>query len=130
LKQKVEAMPPSVLVIDDSMMVRRQVGTALKSQGYEILEAADGIEALQRLAGNPGTSLIICDVNMPRMNGLEFLAQLQARKSSIPVVMLTTEGQPELIRRAKALGAHGWLVKPFKPEFLAATAKKLAPTGT
>ena len=50
--------------------------------------------------------------------------------AAVPVVMLTTEGQPELIQRAKALGAKGWLVKPFKPDYLTATAKKLAPTGT
>jgi len=61
------------------------------------------------------------------MNGLEFLEQLAARNLSVPVVMLTTEGQPEMIQRARALGAKGWLVKPFKPDYLAATAKKLAP---
>jgi two-component system, chemotaxis family, chemotaxis protein CheY len=123
-------MPPSILVIDDSMMVRKQVGNALKTQGYAILEAVDGVDALSKLETNPATRLVVCDVNMPRMNGLEFLEQLSARKCSVPVVMLTTEGQPELIQRAKALGAVGWLVKPFKPELLLATAKKLAPTGT
>ena len=123
-------MAPSILVIDDSMMVRKQVGNALKAQGYNIVEAVDGVDALEKLASNPETRLVVCDVNMPRMNGLEFLEQLATRKTSVPVVMLTTEGQPELIARAKALGAVGWLVKPFKPEFLLATAKKLAPTGT
>jgi len=123
-------MPSSVLVVDDSMMVRKQVGAALKSQGYDVVEAVDGIDALEKLASNPDTRLIVCDVNMPRMNGIEFLEALSARQSRIPVVMLTTEGQPELIQRAKALGAKGWLVKPFKPDYLAATAKKLAPTGT
>lgn len=123
-------MTPSILVIDDSLMVRKQVGNALKTQGYTVIEAVDGVDALAKLETNPGTRLVVCDVNMPRMNGLEFLEQLSARKQSVPVVMLTTEGQPELIQRAKALGAVGWLVKPFKPEFLLATAKKLAPTGT
>lgn len=123
-------MTPSILVIDDSMMVRKQVGNALKAHGYNIVEAVDGLDALEKLASNPETRLVVCDVNMPRMNGLEFLEQLATRKTSVPVVMLTTEGQPELIARAKALGAVGWLVKPFKPEFLLATAKKLAPTGT
>ncbi|HEV8551749.1 MAG TPA: response regulator [Polyangiaceae bacterium] len=123
-------MPPSILVIDDSTMVRKQVGTALKAQGYTVVEAVDGVDALSKLEAHPETRLVVCDVNMPRMNGLEFLEQLSARKHSLPVVMLTTEGQPELIQRAKALGAVGWLVKPFKPEFLLATAKKLAPTGT
>jgi two-component system, chemotaxis family, chemotaxis protein CheY len=120
----------SILVIDDSMMVRKQVGNALKAHGYTVVEAVDGVDALAKLESNPDTQLVVCDVNMPRMNGLEFLEQLSAKKRSLPVVMLTTEGQPELIQRAKALGAVGWLVKPFKPEFLLATAKKLAPTGT
>ena len=123
-------MSASVLVIDDSMMVRRQVGAALKSQGYTVVEAVDGMDALEKLDVNPDTRLIVCDVNMPRMNGLEFLEQLGVRKSEVPVVMLTTEGQPELIQRAKSLGAKGWLVKPFKIDYLTATAKKLAPMGT
>jgi two-component system chemotaxis response regulator CheY len=123
-------MATSVLVVDDSMMVRKQVGSALKGQGYDVIEAVDGADALEKLAGNPDTKLIVCDVNMPKMNGLEFLEHLVAQNSSIPVVMLTTEGQPELIQRAKSLGAKGWLVKPFKPDYLTATAKKLAPMGT
>jgi two-component system chemotaxis response regulator CheY len=123
-------MTTSILVVDDSMMVRKQVGNALKAQGYAIVEAGDGVEALSKLEATPGTRLVVCDVNMPRMNGLEFLEQVSTRKLGVPVVMLTTEGQPELIQRAKALGAVGWLVKPFKPELLLATAKKLAPTGT
>ena len=123
-------MAPSILVIDDSMMVRKQVGNALKTHGYAVVEAVDGVDALAKLETNPETRLVVCDVNMPRMNGLEFLEQLSTRTTRVPVVMLTTEGQPELIQRAKALGAVGWLVKPFKPELLLATAKKLAPMGT
>lgn len=121
-------MAASILVIDDSMMVRKQVGNALRTQGYAVVEAVDGVDALEKLEATPDARLVVCDVNMPRMNGLEFLEQLSARKSAPPVVMLTTEGQPELMQRAKALGAVGWLVKPFKPELLLATAKKL--TGT
>jgi two-component system chemotaxis response regulator CheY len=62
---------------------------------------------------------------MPKMGGLEFLEQTKANGSTVPVVMLTTEGQPEMIQRAKALGAKGWIVKPFKPEHLVAAARKL-----
>ena len=122
-------MTTSVLVIDDSLMVRRQVGGTLKSLGYTVIEAVDGVDALQKLDANPNTSLIVCDVNMPRMNGIEFLERLSALGSAVPVVMLTTEGQPDLIQRAKSLGAKGWLVKPLKAEFLVATAKKLVPTA-
>ena len=120
-------MTARIMVIDDSLLVRRQVTAALKAPGYLITEAVDGVDALEKLAQHPDTRLIVCDVNMPRMNGIEFLERLSAQRSVIPVVMLTTEGQPELIQRAKALGAKGWIVKPFKPEFLVATAAKLVP---
>ena len=115
----------NVLVIDDSLMVRQQVSRALTAAGFTITEAGDGLDALQKLASNPATKLVVCDVNMPRMSGIEFLERLRQDGSTLPVVMLTTEGQPALIQRAKALGAKGWIVKPFKPELLVAAAKKL-----
>ena len=120
-------MTVRVMVIDDSMLVRRQVSAALKAPGYLVTEAVDGVDALEKLADLVDMKLIVCDVNMPRMNGLELLERLSAQGSSVPVVMLTTEGQPELIQRARSLGAKGWIVKPFKPAFLVATANKLAP---
>jgi two-component system chemotaxis response regulator CheY len=120
-------MTTKVLVIDDSLMVRRQVGGALRNLGYVVVEANDGVDALEKLEANGDASLIVCDVNMPRMNGLEFLERLSSSGNKVPVIMLTTEGEPDLIQRAKALGAKGWLLKPFKAEFLEATAKKWAP---
>lgn len=120
-------MTKSILVIDDSLLVRKQVGNALRGLGYAVVEAVDGLDALEKLDANPHVQMMICDVNMPRMNGIEFLERLSARGSSVPIVMLTTEGEPELIQRAKALGAKGWLIKPFKPEFLEATVKKWVP---
>jgi len=122
-------MTARVMVIDDSMLVRRQVSAALKAPGYLVTEAVDGVDALEKLSGLTDMKLIVCDVNMPRMNGIELLERLSAQGSVVPVVMLTTEGQPELIQRARSLGAKGWIVKPFKPEFLVATAAKLAPLG-
>ena len=118
-------MTATVLVIDDSLMVRQQVSRALVGAGFTVVEAKDGVDALEKLAGRPETRLIVCDVNMPRMSGIEFLEQCERNGNKVPIVMLTTEGQPELIERAKALGAKGWLFKPFKPELLIATAKKL-----
>ena len=118
-------MAVKVLVIDDSMMVRQQVGRALTTAGFTVIEATDGVDALEKLSAASDTSLVVCDVNMPRMNGIEFLERVNQTTLKIPVVMLTTEGQPELIQRAKALGAKGWIVKPFKPELLVAAAKKL-----
>lgn len=118
-------MAGTILIIDDSAMVRRQVGAALGGAGYTTVEAVDGVDAVAKVSAD--TSLIVCDVNMPRMSGLELLERLASDPATarIPVVMLTTEGQPELIQRAKALGAKGWLTKPFKPEMLVAVAKRL-----
>jgi two-component system, chemotaxis family, chemotaxis protein CheY len=119
----------NVLVIDDSTMVRQQVGRALAPAGFSIVEAKDGIEGLQKLDDSPDIHLVVCDVNMPRLNGLDFLERLSAKASAPPVVMLTTEGQYEVIQRAKALGAKGWIIKPLKPELLVATVKRLAPSA-
>jgi two-component system chemotaxis response regulator CheY len=71
--------------------------------------------------------MVICDVNMPLMNGLDMLEKLHAdaKHASVPVVMLTTEGQPALIDRAKKAGAKGWIVKPFKPDLMLAAVTKL-----
>jgi len=120
-------MGATVLVVDDSQMVRQQVSQALGGAGFTIVEAVDGQDALEKIAARPELGLVVCDVNMPRMNGLEFLEKLRQKEGGarIAVVMLTTEGQPDLIQRAKALGAKGWVVKPFKPEQLAAVARKL-----
>lgn len=120
-------MTARILVIDDSLLVRRKVTTALQGLGYLFTEAVDGLDGLEKLAALPDTKLIVCDVNMPRMSGIELLERLHAQGSRIPVVMLSTEGQPELIERAKSLGAKGWIVKPFQAEFLLAAAAKLAP---
>lgn len=114
-----------ILVIDDSTMARQQVGRALRDDGFTVLEARDGNEALLRVTENPDVALAICDVNMPGMNGIEFLENVRIVAPMLPVVMLTAEGQVTLIRRAKVLGAKGWIVKPFRPDTLTATARKL-----
>lgn len=119
-------MPVTVLVVDDSLMVRRQVSTALSAAGFAIIEATDGVDALAQLEAHPHAALVVCDVNMPRMNGIELLEAARPRHPALPFLMLTTEGQPEMIQSAKALGARGWMVKPFKPDLLVAAARKLA----
>lgn len=107
-------MANTVLVVDDSPPVRQQVGMALEAAGYEVVEARDGADALECLKSNK-VSMVVCDVNMPKMNGIEFLEKVGR---SVPVVMLTTEGQAELKRTAKALGARGWIIKPFNADML------------
>ena len=114
-----------ILVIDDSETIRQQVKQALGATGYEIIEAVDGIDGLEKLRAVADVGLALCDVNMPRMNGLEMIAEVQRTGPKIPILMLTTEGQPSLIRRARESGAKGWIVKPFKPELLVAAVMKL-----
>jgi two-component system chemotaxis response regulator CheY len=118
-------MSTTVMIVDDSLMVRQQVGSALSAAGIDVLEAQDGADALDKLARAPETSLIVLDVNMPNMNGIELLQRLRDGGNHVPVIMLTTEGQPKLMQQAKALGARGWIIKPFKPEMLVAAVHKV-----
>ena len=112
------------MVIDDSTTVRRQVSSALLDAGFEVLEATDGLDGLDRLR-HERVDLVLCDVNMPRLGGLAFLEGYRRHQSPAPVVMLTTEGEPAMVARARGLGAKGWIVKPFKTELLVAAARKL-----
>jgi two-component system chemotaxis response regulator CheY len=116
-----------VLVVDDSATVRQQVSAALSAAGFEVLEAFDGADGIAKIEGNPEIGLVILDVNMPRMNGLEMLEMVKAggKNPALNVVMLTSEGQKSLVDRARKAGAKGWIVKPFKAEHMVATAKKL-----
>lgn len=116
-----------IMIVDDSTTVRAQVSLALSGAGFAVMEAVDGEDALRQLSQDKGYLLVISDVNMPRLNGLDMLERM--RKTSgleeLPVLMLTTEGQPEYVQRAKSLGAKGWMVKPVRPELLLAAVKKL-----
>lgn len=116
-----------VLVVDDSATVRQQVSAALAPVGFQIVEACDGADGIAKIEADPEIELVILDVNMPRMNGLEMLEAVKAggKNPRLHVVMLTSEGQQSLVERAKKAGARGWIVKPFKPEHMVATAKKL-----
>lgn len=115
-----------ILVVDDSLAIRHQVSAALVQAGFAVDVAVDGVDALAKL--DAGTALMICDVNMPRMNGIELLEQLraEARCPAMPILMLTTEGDPALIARAKHAGAVGWILKPFKAALLVAAVTRLA----
>lgn len=120
-------MGKKIIVVDDSRIVRQQVKMALGEAEFEVIEAQDGVEGLERLGQHRDAAMMICDVNMPRMNGLDMIEAVKRdpMNNKLPVVMLTTEGQADLIDRAKRAGAKGWIVKPFKPELLLAAVKKL-----
>ena len=113
-------MSKKIMVVDDSQTVRQQVGMALTQAGFEVVEAVDGQDGMEKIGLEPDLAMVICDVNMPRMNGIEMLTSVKAdgKNAALPVIMLTTEGQPELVERAKKVGAKGWIVKPFKPDML------------
>ena len=121
-------MSKKIIVIDDSQTIRQQVSIVLAGAGYTIIEAEDGIEGAALIRGNADAALAICDVNMPRLSGIDMLESLRKEDAplELPVLMLTTEGRPDLIERARSLGAKGWIVKPFKPTMLLAAVKKLA----
>lgn len=114
-----------ILVVDDSATIRDQVRRALVPAGFEILDARDGMEGIQKLTSNPDIALVLCDVHMPRMDGLAMIERLFEIGNRCPVLMLTTEGQPEMVRRAKVVGAKGWIIKPFDPALLVNTVKLL-----
>ena len=117
-----------ILVVDDSSTVRQQVAQVLTQVGFEVLEAADGQLGAELIAKEGALAVVICDVNMPRMNGIEMVTTVKSRPehAALPILMLTTDGQPALIKRAKEAGARGWMVKPFNPTQLVAAVKKLA----
>jgi two-component system chemotaxis response regulator CheY len=114
-----------VLVIDDSTAVRQLVQGILTGAGYEIFEAFDGLDGLDKLRSLPNLDLALCDVNMPRMTGLEMVLEAQRAGLTVPILMLTTEGQPSMIRDARRAGAKGWIVKPVKPELLLIAVEKI-----
>jgi len=120
-------MSKRVLIVDDSATIRQQVRMALTQAGFDVIEAADGEDGVAKIRSDPDISAVICDVNMPKKNGLELIEEIKAggANSHVPIVMLTTEGQPALVQRAKQAGAKGWIVKPFKANLLVAAMQKL-----
>lgn len=118
-------MAKTILTVDDSISIRQMVGFTLRGGGYDVVEAADGRDALGRLTGR--IDMIVTDLNMPNMNGLELIRAVRATPAyrAIPIVMLTTESQDASKLAARAAGATGWIVKPFRPEQLLAVVKRV-----
>src|SRR4030067_172387 len=110
-------MAKSVMVVDDSASIRQVMSLTLAKAGYDVTEACDGADALAKLTGQK-VNLIVCDVNMPNMDGITFLRSLKDKPGYkfTPVIMLTTESQESKKQEGKAAGARAWGVKPFKPE--------------
>ena len=119
-------MAKIIMTADDSASIRQMVSFTLKDAGYEVVEAVDGKDALNKL-NSAKINMLITDLNMPNMNGIELIKEARAIPAfkCIPIIMLTTESQAGKKQEGKAAGATGWIVKPFKPEQLIAVIKKV-----
>ncbi|PSU47527.1 two-component system response regulator [Photobacterium frigidiphilum] len=122
-------MTKTILILDDSAPIRQVVGIALRGAGYQVIEAKDGIDGIEKLNGQK-LNLIITDVNMPRMDGITFVKEVKKmpRYKFTPIIILTTESQDNKKQEGRAAGAKAWVVKPFQPpQLLNAVAKLILP---
>jgi len=116
----------TILAVDDSPSMRQMVRATLESAGYDVVEAADGQEALE-FARTKSVDLVISDVNMPRMDGIRLVSELRTLPTYrlTPLLLLTTESSQDKKLEGKRAGATGWIVKPFNPTQLIATLGRL-----
>lgn len=121
-------MSKTILTVDDSPSMRQMVAFTLGRAGYKMVEASDGQDGLAKFIQCPA-DLVITDLNMPRLNGIELIRQLRATAAGkyIPILMLTTESETDKKMAGKAAGATGWIVKPFGPDQLTAVVKRVLP---
>lgn len=119
-------MAKTVLTVDDSASIRQMVSFTLKSAGYEVVEAVDGMDGLEK-AKSRTVNLILSDQNMPRMDGLTLIKNLRSmpQYKTTPILMLTTESSDAMKAQGRSAGATGWLVKPFDPQKLIEVVKKV-----
>ncbi|WP_099911400.1 response regulator [Puniceibacterium antarcticum] len=120
-------MSKTILTVDDSGSIRQMIKMTLSGAGYSVVEAVDGVDGYAK-ATSMSLAAIVTDLNMPRMNGIEFIKKYRQHPSSrgVPIIFLTTESDESLKQQARAAGATGWIVKPFKQEQLLAVIKKVA----
>ncbi|MFA5519951.1 MAG: response regulator [Spirochaetota bacterium] len=111
-----------IFVIDDSSTIRLSVEMAIRELGYPVMQAENGQDALDKIAeikkSGDEIALCICDINMPVMNGIEFITAFREVDKFTPLIILSTENQQGIIQKGKNSGASGWIVKPFKTEDL------------
>lgn len=120
-------MAKQLLVIDDSAAIRQSISYILNQEGYETIEAVDGLDGLQKLEASAQLDCVITDVNMPNMDGISFIrkARENPKFKFIPILVLTTESQGSKMNEGKEAGATGWIVKPFSADKLLAVVKKV-----
>ncbi len=127
-EEEAQAMMSKIMVVDDSLLMHRMYDIIfMRYKGVKIVHAKDGQEALDLLQTNPETDLIVLDINMPVMNGLEFLDRVKSERlySDIPVIIVSTEGKEEDTIRGLEAGASGYVKKPFHPASLHSIIEKI-----
>ena len=122
-------MAKKIMIVDDSLAIRQSLGYVLQNGGYDVLEACDGVDALAKISSGT-VSLVICDVNMPNMDGITFVKTLKsdakyASVKFVPVIMLTTESGEDKKQEGRNAGVKAWMTKPFPPESILEAVKKL-----
>ena len=119
-------MAKTILAVDDSASIRQMVSFTLKSAGYDVVEAVDGQDGLDK-AKSTRPDVVTMDLTMPRMDGLTLIKNLRAtpQYASTPILMLTTESSDAMKAQGRAAGATGWLVKPFDPQKLIEVVRKV-----
>ena len=119
-------MTKTIMTVDDSVSMRMMVALSLKEAGFNVVDAVDGVDALSKLKDHD-ICMILADVNMPEMDGIEFLIKIRAlpEHKDTPVVMLTTESDDSIKEKGRQAGATGWIVKPFQPESLIQLVKEV-----
>jgi two-component system chemotaxis response regulator CheY len=117
----------TILTVDDSVTMRELLHSTLSGLGYRVLQAQDGANALEALAAEK-PDLIITDINMPKLDGIGFIREVRSdsRYRAMPILVLTTESDPNTKEKARQAGATGWIVKPFDPQKLADAIRKVA----
>jgi len=121
-----EGSGDTVLIVDDSPSMREMIRFTLKSAGYHVIAAADGVEAME-YANKSQANLVVTDINMPNMDGITLIKELRKLESYkfTPILTLTTEGGDDLKQDGKDAGATGWIVKPFDPDSLLKVVKRV-----
>ncbi len=121
-------MLKKIMTVDDSSTVRKVLNEVLSGAGYQVVEASDGEEAVNKLE-QTNIDLLVTDLNMPNMNGVELIKRVrqQPGKRFMPIIMLTSESQKEMKTAGKKAGASGWVTKPFRPEQLLSVIQMVCP---
>lgn len=119
-------MSKKIMTVDDSASIRRLLSFVLKQHGYEVVEAVNGAEALEKLKQEK-IDMLITDINMPEIDGISLIKMVRDNSlyRFIPIIILTTESQTGKKEEAKAAGATGWIIKPFRPDQLVSAIKKV-----